>query len=50
MLQTERTPLEEAVEGEDPEIVSLIMKAEAKTKAKVRRNTCANVFPGNMKI
>ncbi len=35
--QTDRTPREEAVEGEDPEIVSLLVKAESKAKAKVRR-------------
>ena len=35
--QTDMTPREEAVEGEDPEIVSLLVKAEFKAKAKVRR-------------
>ena len=37
--QTEKTPLEEAVEGEDPEIVRLLMKAEAQAKAKVSLRT-----------
>ncbi len=35
VCQTQRTPLEEAVEGDDPDIVCLLMKAVSRVNKKV---------------